>query len=182
MVGIRGSMALSAITHAGGAFAAQGFSLFALAYLGYRREAPAWSSSSSWRHRCRSSPPLPRGGQREILALLVRGLAAAVVSYHVSAAITAALAGRTRLPDVSLAPVVEELMTPGRHLAGAGRGGGIRGERPPPLLAPVALSRASSQCSTSIRHTARRPRTGHSTGGSSCSRCRSGSAVRSSRS
>lgn len=50
------------------------------------------------------------GGQRRILAFLVWGLTAAVISYYITGALTAALAGSTLLPDVTVAPVVEEFM------------------------------------------------------------------------
>jgi RsiW-degrading membrane proteinase PrsW (M82 family) len=49
-------------------------------------------------------------GQRRILAFLIWGLSAAVISYYVSSALYPALAGSTVLTDVTVAPVVEEFV------------------------------------------------------------------------
>jgi len=50
------------------------------------------------------------GGQRRILAFLIWGLSAAVISYYVIHALSLTLAAGTVLTDVSIAPVVEEFV------------------------------------------------------------------------
>jgi RsiW-degrading membrane proteinase PrsW (M82 family) len=50
------------------------------------------------------------GGQRRILAFLIWGLSAAVISYYISNALYLALAGSTVLTDVTIAPMVEEFV------------------------------------------------------------------------
>ncbi len=49
-------------------------------------------------------------GQRRILAFLIWGLTAAVISYFLSIGLADVLAGSTVLPDVTIAPVVEEFV------------------------------------------------------------------------
>ena len=49
-------------------------------------------------------------GQRRILAFLIWGLTAAVISYFLSIGLAEVLAGSTVLPDVTIAPVVEEFV------------------------------------------------------------------------
>ncbi|HZD43069.1 MAG TPA: PrsW family glutamic-type intramembrane protease [Methanomicrobiales archaeon] len=48
------------------------------------------------------------GGQRRILAFLIWGLTAAVISYYLSGELAQLFAGSTVLSDVTIAPVVEE--------------------------------------------------------------------------
>jgi len=49
-------------------------------------------------------------GQRRILAFLIWGLTAAVISYFLSIGLADVLVGSTVLPDVTIAPVVEEFV------------------------------------------------------------------------
>ena len=50
------------------------------------------------------------GGQRRVLAFLVWGLTAGVISYYVNYDLYLALASSTMVPEVTMAPVVEEFM------------------------------------------------------------------------
>jgi RsiW-degrading membrane proteinase PrsW (M82 family) len=50
------------------------------------------------------------GGQRRILAFLIWGLTAAVISYYTNSGLSLMFAGSSVLPDVTIAPVTEELM------------------------------------------------------------------------
>ncbi|MDD1679092.1 MAG: PrsW family intramembrane metalloprotease [Methanomicrobiales archaeon] len=50
------------------------------------------------------------GGQRRILAFLIWGLSAAVIAYYVNSGLFLAFAGSSVLPDVTIAPVTEELI------------------------------------------------------------------------
>jgi len=49
-------------------------------------------------------------GQRRILAFLIWGLTAAVISYFLSIGLADVLTGSTVLPDVTIAPMVEEFV------------------------------------------------------------------------
>lgn len=50
------------------------------------------------------------GGERRILAFLIWGLTAAVISFHINSAISPAVAGTPVLSDVTIAPVIEEFV------------------------------------------------------------------------
>jgi RsiW-degrading membrane proteinase PrsW (M82 family) len=50
------------------------------------------------------------GGQRRVLAFLVWGLTAGAISYYVNYSIYAALASSSVIPEVTIAPIVEEFM------------------------------------------------------------------------